>query len=86
MLKTINAIQSNKQQKEVFVINNTDTSERTPKRMKKNGTSQENVMHDCAQDNGSASDPEENKDEIERYARAKLLFSKDESLLLCWRK
>ena len=86
MLKTINAIESNKQQKEIFVISNTDTPERTPERMKTNGTSQEDVMHDFAQDNGYGFDSEENKDEVERYARAKLVFSKDESLWLWWRK
>ena len=54
--------------------------------MKKNETCQEDVIRDFAQDNGSGSDPEEDTDEIERYVKAKLVFSNNESLLAWWKK
>jgi hypothetical protein len=86
MLKTIDTIESDKQQREVLVINAANTPGRTPKRMKKDEISQEDIMRDFAQDNGSGSDAEEDGDEIERYVKSKLVFSKDEPVLTWWKK
>lgn len=86
ILKTINAIDQDRQLREVLVLNPTNTPGRTPKRMKKNEVSQEDVMREFAQDNGSDSDREEEEDEIERYIKAKLIFTKDDTVLSWWTK
>ncbi|CAF0804921.1 unnamed protein product [Adineta steineri] len=86
MLKTIKAAEPNKQHKDVYVVDNVSTPGKTPKRMKKSESCQEDVLHDFAQNNESESDAEEDIDEVERYIKAKVVYMHNESLLAWWKK
>lgn len=54
--------------------------------MRRNEVSQNDVIREFAQDDGCDSNGEEGGDEVERYARSKLVFAKDESVLAWWQK
>jgi hypothetical protein len=84
-LKTINIADNDQSPIEIYPLTTTNTNRKTTKKVKKNDFSQDDVMMEFAQENPLESD-EEDEDEIERYVKAKLVISTEESVLTWWKK
>ncbi|CAF4703835.1 unnamed protein product [Rotaria socialis] len=85
MLKTLNILEENQEIQQIGPIINIAKPKKKPKKMRKDDYSQEDVMLEFAlasQDDSS----EHDEDEIERYAKAKLVISNEESVLQWWKK
>ncbi|CAF3575167.1 unnamed protein product [Rotaria socialis] len=85
MLKTLNILEENQEIQQIDPIIHTAKPKKKPKKMRKDDYSQEGVMLEFAiasQDDSSEND----EDEIERYAKAKLVISNEESVLQWWKK
>ncbi|CAM4988370.1 unnamed protein product, partial [Rotaria socialis] len=85
MLKTLNILEENQEIQQIGPNINIAKPKKKPKKMRKDDYSQEDVMLEFAlasQDDSS----EDDEDEIERYAKAKLVVSNEESVLQWWKK
>jgi hypothetical protein len=65
---------------------NTRNNTTKPFKKSKKEISQKDVMAEFAKENEEDPDDKIDDDEIERYIRTKLTFSKDESVIQLWRK
>ncbi len=85
-MKTIGIVGSDDESVEIISRITTCSSKQTSKRTKPNGGSKDDIMFEFAQEYQIESDDEEEDDEIDRYAKAKLVYNSEDSVLDWWKK
>ncbi|CAF3499610.1 unnamed protein product, partial [Rotaria sp. Silwood2] len=86
ILKTLNITEQNE---EIIPINPTISaakSRKTSKRIKRGDCSEDDVMMEFAQENQTDSSEGEDENEVDRYAKAKLVINNEEKVLNWWKK